>query len=381
MISWVSLLATADHLLPSSHPIWVSTASGSYPIWTGYHLLAEKSFLQPYLAGKQVFILSHPEIAAHYLSCLKQTCLAAGAEQIDELLIPSGDAHKVLSSVEQIWTAMLSRHHYRDTTIIALGGGMIGDLAGFAAACYMRGVAFIQYPTTLLAQIDAAVGGKTAINYPHGKNMIGAFHHPRLIISDLATLNTLPKREFIAGIAELIKYGVALDSDFFDWIKSHIDDILCFKPEAISFAVRKACQLKAEIISLDEKDQGPRVVLNFGHTVAHALEALLDYSALLHGEAVAIGMVVALHLSFLRGSIDKSMLDDIVNLLNSLKLPTKLPSTITTVEILTKIKHDKKHFRNQLRWVLLDTIGKASICEEITDQQITQALLMCGAKP
>lgn len=373
-------MITTDPSSSFSDPIWVHTTSGKYPIWIGYHLLAQKSFLQPYLAGKQVFILSHTEIAKHYLSALKETCVASNVEQIDELIIPAGDQHKTMHFLNEIWSTMLSSYHHRDTTIIALGGGMIGDLAGFAAACYMRGVAFIQYPTTFLAQIDAALGGKTAVNHEQGKNVIGSFYHPRAVISDLATLNTLPRREFVAGVAELIKYGITLDKDFFYWIKNNINDILSLEPQALSYAVGKACQLKAWIISQDEKDQGQRIVLNFGHTVAHALESLLNYK-ILHGEAVAIGMAAAARLSSLQGTLDESLLEDIINLLNSIKLPTNVPSTITTVEILTKIKHDKKHFLKRLRWVLLDTLGETRICEQVTDQQLTQALLMCGAKP
>lgn len=373
-------MRSTDHGHVSLNPLWVQTSERKYPIFIGYHLLAQESVLQPFLAGKQVMILSHPEIAAHYLSGLKKTCHAAGVEQIDTLLIPSGDQYKTVQTAEQIWSALLSHHHHRDTTLIALGGGMIGDLAGFSAACYMRGVAFIQYPTTLLAQIDAAIGGKTAVNHPHGKNMIGAFHQPNAVISDIATLNTLSEREFIAGLAELIKYGIALDGAFFAWLKDHIADVLSRQPQALTYALTKACQLKADIISHDEKESGQRILLNFGHTVAHALESLQDYKYLLHGEAVAIGMTVAVRLSVMLGFVSDSVLNEFVALLEAAKLPTKLPADITTVEILAKIKHDKKHLFNRLRWILLDALGKTRICEQITEQQMTQALLMCGAK-
>lgn len=364
-----------------AEPIWVHTPGRKYPIYIGHHLLSQKDFLAAYLQNKQVFILSHSDIASHYLATLRQSCEQAGASQIDHLLIPSGDQYKTLTTADEVWSALLSLNHHRDTIIIALGGGMIGDLAGFCAACYMRGVGFIQCPTTLLAQIDSAIGGKTGLNHHMGKNLIGAFYQPLAVITDITTLNTLGEKEFNSGLAELIKYGLALDKDFFVWLEENIDKLVERDPETLQMAIKRACKIKASIINEDELEKGQRIVLNFGHTVAHALESLLDYKHILHGEAVAIGMVVAVQLSLQQGTINKDVLERLISLLKKAHLPVQLDASVPLVEILTKMKHDKKHAHQRLRWVLLKTLGEPRICEEVTEQQITQALVKCGASP
>lgn len=361
-------------------PIWVSSLNGRYPIYVGENLLAQPSLLRPLLAGKQAFILSHPDIARHYLPRLIQTCLEAGANQTDHLLLPAGDHYKTLSSAEKIWSTLLEHHHHRDTTIIALGGGMIGDLAGFSAACYLRGVNLIQIPTSLLAQIDAAIGGKTAVNHPRGKNMIGAFHSPQLVLCDLATLATLSEREFNAGLAELIKYGLAVDAALFYWLEAHMAQLCLRDPATLERAIHWACSLKAQVVTADEMEKGHRIILNFGHTIGHALESLLDYKLLLHGEAVALGMLVATQLSIDRGLIKLEILDRLVNLLKVVGLSRKLPQGLTSAAILAKMKSDKKHMHQKLHWVLLKAIGQAHVCHEVTLQQIVTALRILGAK-
>ncbi len=359
----------------------VDAPSGKYPIVVGYDLLAQPALFEPYVSSKQVFILSHPELAQTFLKTLIQTCQNANAYHVDHLLIPSGDNHKTLETANQIWTFLLTHHHHRDTIIIALGGGMVGDMAGFCAACYMRGVQVIQCPTTLLAQIDAAIGGKTGVNHPLGKNMIGAFHQPQAVLSDLGTLSTLSDREFISGLGELIKYGMILDASLFDWIEVNMDALLQKQPEVVNYAVSRASQIKAQIVSQDEKEGGQRRILNFGHTFAHALESLLDYQHIKHGEAVAIGMVVATHLSIHRGNITYNVLERLIFLLQRAGLPVNIPTGITIVEILTKMKHDKKHSQQRLQWVLLKAIGKGTLCDDVTHEQITQAMEMCITNP
>lgn len=366
------------HDIPA--PIWVTAAKGKYPLYIGENLLSLASVFQTHLHGKQVFILSHPEVAIHYLPSLIQVCQALGLTQIDHLLIPSGERHKTLDIADQIWSTLIEKQHHRDTTLIALGGGMIGDLAGFCAACYLRGVNVIQCPTTLLAQIDAAIGGKTGVNHPQGKNLIGAFHQPQAVIGDLTTLTTLGQREFVSGLAELIKYGISLDAALFEWLEKHISDILAKKGEALTSSVRWAASIKANIVSADEKEQDLRRVLNYGHTIGHAIENIQNYQGWLHGEAVALGMIAATHLSIQQGNVPFELLGRLINLLKCVGLPTKIPKKITTSTILSKLKQDKKHKHQKLQWVLLKSLGEPNMTEEVTLLQIETALKYCGAE-
>lgn len=342
-------------------------------IQVGYDLLKKHSLFE-FCQEKRVFILSHPDIAHAYLPSLLGSCEAAGAVQCEHLLIPPGEQYKTLDMAAHIWTTLLASHHHRDTVLIALGGGMIGDLAGFCASCYLRGVPLIQCPTSLLAQIDAALGGKTAINHPRGKNMIGTFYSPQAVIVDVATLETLPSREYRAGLAEMIKYGIALDSAFFEWLEENLEAVLSRDPNALLQAVNRSVQLKMHIVSKDKYEKGERAVLNFGHTVAHAIESLLDYRTWLHGEAVAVGMVVATHLSVVQGRIQKDLLERLIILLERAGLPTRLPEGITLTAILAKIKQDKKHLHQQCRWVLLKALGKAILTEAVTPLQLAEAI-------
>ena len=354
--------------------IIVSIPEEPYSIHVGHNLLTRPELFKPYLHNKPIFILSHPEIATHYLEALKQTCLEAGALQCDHLLIPSGEKNKSLKTANQIWSHLLKNKFKRDSVVIALGGGMIGDLAGFTAACFMRGIPIIQCPTSLLAQIDASIGGKTAVNHPRGKNMIGVFHQPSLVIADIETLKTLPQREFVAGLGELIKYGMSLDASFFALLEKHMHHILNREQDILSQVVIRACELKAAIVTQDVTDHGQRALLNFGHTIAHAIENLLDYKEWLHGEAVSVGMVVATKLSILEGKCPSESLKRLVNLLTTAGLPTKFPKGITLGRILTKIKYDKKHLVDHMRWVLLKDLGQAYIDDTVTEEKVVFAL-------
>lgn len=357
--------------------IWVKTAK-KYPIFVGFDLLKDQGLFAPFLSNRDVLIITSATIAKHYALSLAHTCTQAGA-RCHTLLIPDQEINKNLDTTKLIWSALISHNIHRDGLIIALGGGMIGDIVGFSAACFMRGIDFIQCPTTLLAQIDAAIGGKTGVNLEAGKNLIGAFHQPLCVISDLQSLTTLGRREYICGLAELIKYGLALDGDFFTWIEENIQGLLNREPALLQYAVTKASEIKANVVSQDEKETKARLKLNFGHTLAHALESLLDYQELQHGEAVAIGMVAATALSVQNNNLDGSLLERLILLLNRAGLPVEIPSGITVVAILTKMKHDKKHINNALRWVLLTKVGIATISDTVTVDQVSQALTLCGA--
>lgn len=362
----------------SDEPIWVKVPGGAYPIFVGYDLFARSPAfwqrLQP-----SVCIISHAEIAAHYFPRLEKALVNAGARKITTFLVPSGDANKTLPFAEKIWSFLANQQYHRDATLVALGGGMIGDLVGFSAACYMRGVDVIQCPTSLLAQVDAAIGGKTAVNHPMGKNLIGLYHQPKGVWVDLSTLSTLPDREFVAGLAELIKYGVILEPALFEWLETDFPAILSRQPTALEHAVRSACQIKARVVSIDERDQGERMVLNFGHTVAHAIEKHYHYEKYLHGEAVAMGMFVALRLSLELGCANAHLLDRLVRMLTKAGLPISLPNGITIEAILANIQQDKKHFGNKTRWVLVESLGKARISEDVPEATVRAVLKACGA--
>lgn len=348
--------------------IWVRAHAHPYKVQVGYGLLGEATVFRPYVADKKVFIVSDTVVAAHYLSLLVSGCQNAGAVTVEHCLIPAGEVHKTLHSAEKVWSHLLQGQHHRDTLFIALGGGMVGDLTGFCAALYMRGAPLLQCPTSLLAQIDAAIGGKVAVNHVLGKNMLGTFYPPQAVLVDLATLASLPERAFVAGLAELIKYAVSLDGAFFSWLEVHIEKILQRDPEKLMQAVRWACQIKALVVSQDEKEKGYRKVLNFGHTLAHAIESCLNYTQLLHGEAVAWGMVFAADLSVRENLLAVSAYHRIVKLLKKAGLLLPLPALIKA-EVWSKIKCDKKHARGVLQWVLLKGLGEAIFMEIASSQQ------------
>lgn len=351
----------------------------AYPVHIGYNLLTDPTLFQPFFAQKRVFIVSHPEIQPLYLQPLINTCQAAGVTDCNYLLIPSGEKYKTLFYAEQIWSALIKQQHHRDSILIALGGGMMSDLVGFSAACYLRGISVVYCPTTLLAQVDAAIGGKTAVNHPEGKNMIGAFHAPLAVISDLATLDSLPQREYCAAFAELIKYGITLDSSFLTWLENHLGALLEQDRACLQTCVQQAVRLKEQVVALDEKEKKLRMLLNFGHTIGHALESLLEYEQILHGEAIALGMIAATQLSVIRG-LDTSVLERLIVLLKRCHLPTVFPTQLSIAAIIDKLNNDKKHHDQQLHWVLLNGLGQPYLSSDVTTSQIISALKACGVQ-
>jgi 3-dehydroquinate synthase len=344
----------------------------SYPIHIGPALLGDAALVAHSLPQKRVAIVTNATVAPLYLAPFAGALRRHGIDTV-EVVLPDGEMHKNWETLNRIFDALLAHRCERRTTVIALGGGVIGDLAGFAAAVYLRGVPYIQVPTTLLAQVDSSVGGKTAINHPLGKNMIGAFHQPRAVIADTDTLRTLPARELAAGIAEVIKYGLIRDAGFFEWIESNIDRLLARDPEALVFAIERSCRNKAEVVALDEREEGPRALLNFGHTFGHAIESGLGYGEWLHGEAVAAGMVLATTLSRRLGLASQADLDRIVDLISRAGLPVSAPD-FGLERYLELMGHDKKVEGGRLRFVLLRRIGEAFVTDQVSPEALVGAL-------
>jgi len=345
--------------------------SRAYPIHIGEGLLARTELYRPYLRGGTVAIVTNEVVGPLYLSLVRQ---ALHGTRITEVLVPDGEGAKSWQNLNRVIDALLKARLGRDTLVIALGGGVVGDLAGFAAAVYQRGVDFVQVPTTLLAQVDSSVGGKTAINHPLGKNMIGAFHQPRAVISDVATLDSLPDRELRAGIAEVIKHGVALDAAFTAWLESNVEKLAGRDRAALSYAVKRSCELKAAIVAADERESGARALLNFGHTFGHAIEAGAGYGAWLHGEAVAAGMVMAAELSLLQGFIARAEVDRIKNLLVRAGLPVKGPA-LAPETLMELMAVDKKAAAGQTRFVVLRGIGAAELRAGIAQKDVREAIV------
>ncbi len=354
----------------------VNLAERSYPIYIGSGLLSDRQRLLHHIVGKQVMIVSDEKVAPLYLQPLVEHLKDY---QVDTIVLPDGEATKTIATWEKILTALFEHKHHRTTTLIALGGGVVGDITGFAAACYQRGVAFIQLPTSLLAQVDAAVGGKTAVNHPLGKNMIGAFYQPRCVLIDTNTLNTLPDRELSAGLAEVIKAALIRDHDFFTWLENHISDLLSRKPQALLTAIYTACHIKVTIVAADEHEHGQRVLLNLGHTFGHAIESCLGFGHWLHGEAVAVGLVLAAKLSVKQGLLDKEVTSRLVNLLTAANLPITLPTGLTCHELMAAMTMDKKVQDGQLRLVLLNGISQAIVTKDVTKDAIMAVLQESGA--
>ncbi|QIM67052.1 3-dehydroquinate synthase [Mannheimia granulomatis] len=345
----------------------------SYPIIIGAGLLNEPASYHPLKAGDKVMVVSNPTIATHYLATVTQALTELGC-QVDSVLIPDGEQHKTLDSLNLIFTALLEKNHNRDTTLIALGGGVIGDVAGFAAASYQRGIRFIQIPTTLLAQVDSSVGGKTAVNHPLGKNMIGAFYQPVSVIVDTDTLHTLAKREVSAGLAEVIKYGAIFDLPFFEWLEKHIDDLVNLQQDALEYCIQRCCQLKADVVARDETEKGDRALLNLGHTFGHAIEARMGYGVWLHGEAVSVGMLEAAALSHILGDLSEKDVGRLEKLLARSNLPTVSPDGMEPVEYLPYMWRDKKVLSGQLRLILLKSLGQAYVSAKATEAQVLASI-------
>ncbi len=346
----------------------VALGSRSYPIHIGAGLLERAELYRPHLGGGGTAVVTSAVVAPLYLKAVKN---ALGA--VAEVVVPDGEQSKSWQGVEQVVDALLKARLGRDGLVIALGGGVIGDLAGFAAAVYQRGVPFVQVPTTLLAQVDSSVGGKTAINHALGKNMIGAFHQPRAVISDVATLDTLPDRELRSGIAEVIKHGFALDAAFVDWLESNMEKILKRDHVALAHAIRRSCELKARIVGEDEREAGARALLNFGHTFGHAIEAGTGYGAWLHGEAVAVGMVMAAELSLRKKLLKESEVDRLRALLKRAGLPVKGPA-LAPQQLLDLMALDKKAAKGSTRFVLLEGIGRAALRADVEPATVREAI-------
>jgi 3-dehydroquinate synthase len=338
------------------HTLKVELGSRSYPILIGTGLLARpESFAE--LGARDLLIVSNTTVAPLYLRALNA---ALAPRRCVEVLLPDGEEHKTLANAARVLDVLAANRFARDFAVIALGGGVVGDLAGFAAACYHRGVGFAQVPTTLLAQVDSAVGGKTGVNHPAGKNLIGAFHQPLLVVCDTATLATLPGRELRAGLAEVIKYGLIGDPAFFAWLEEHLPQLLARRSDALEYVVRRSCELKAAVVGRDEREQGERALLNLGHTFGHAVEAATAYKEWLHGEAVAAGLAMAATMSSECGLLKPQDAERVRRLLELAGLPTHAPS-LTPARMLEHMRSDKKVLGGRLRLVLLRGIGEAFV--------------------
>ncbi|XKH60808.1 3-dehydroquinate synthase [Halomonas sediminis] len=350
----------------------VSLDERSYPIHIGSGILGEPRWLTPYLAGRQVMIVTNETVAPLYLERFK----AGLSDELEmrELVLPDGEQYKSLEQVSRIWDALLEAGFNRRCTLIALGGGVIGDMVGYAAACYQRGVAFIQVPTTLLAQVDSSVGGKTGVNHPRGKNMIGAFWQPKAVLIDTATLTTLPPREFSAGLAEVIKYGLIRDVAFLGWLEDKMAALRALDDEVLVVAIERSCRLKAEIVAEDETEQGVRALLNLGHTFGHAIEAHQGYGNWLHGEAVGAGMAMAAELSRALGWLNEGDVARVQAIIEGAGLPLEIPNDMNAEDFLSRMRLDKKNIDTRLRLVLLKSVGDACVFDA-TPSATLQALL------
>ncbi|WP_312151419.1 3-dehydroquinate synthase [Pseudomonas sp.] len=349
----------------------VDLGERSYPIYIGEGLLDQPELLAPHIAGRQVAIVSNETVAPLYLERLSRTL---GAYSVVHVVLPDGEAYKNWETLQLIFDGLLSARHDRRTTVVALGGGVIGDMAGFAAACYQRGVDFIQVPTTLLSQVDSSVGGKTGINHPLGKNMVGAFYQPNAVLIDTTTLKTLPERELSAGLAEVIKYGLICDKPFLDWLEENMTALRGLDNAALTEAIRRSCAAKAAVVGADERESGVRATLNLGHTFGHAIETHMGYGVWLHGEAVAAGTVMALEMSMRLGWSDQPARDRAIRLHQDAGLPVVPPQEMTPAHFMEHMAVDKKVLDGRLRLVLLRQLGEAVITDDYP-KEILQATL------
>ena len=343
----------------------------SYPIFIESDLLEKENGISSFIRGNRVCIITNDLVAPLYLATLKAKL---SDFTLDEVILPDGEAHKNLASFEIIIASLLENEHGRDTTLIALGGGVIGDITGFAAACYQRGINFIQIPTTLLSQVDSSVGGKTAVNHPLGKNMLGAFYQPKAVFIDINSLKTLPAREFNAGMAEVIKYGVLGDGAFFQWLEDNIDKIKSADNNTLAKMIETCCQCKADIVAKDETESGVRALLNLGHTFGHAIEAEQGYGNWLHGEAVATGMVLASKLALAMNLLEVSDCRRIEALILAFDLPIEAPANMGFDEFIKHMKRDKKNIAGTMRFIVPTAIGQSEIRDDIS-QEILQQIL------
>ena len=353
----------------------VNLAERSYFITIADRLLLTSEAIAAQVKNKQALIVTNTTVATLYLDAV----LAAlnTIPQVDILILPDGEQYKNIETLGKIYDALLSKRHHRTSTLFALGGGVIGDMTGFAAATYQRGIDFVQLPTTLLAMVDSSVGGKTGVNHPLGKNMIGAFYQPRAVLIDVSTLKTLPERELCAGIAEIIKYGLINDPDFFAWLEQNVTRLLAREHDALIFAIERSCRNKATIVAADEREVGERALLNLGHTFGHAIEAHQGYGQWLHGEAVAVGMMIAATPSQQIGWMTAEETQRVRRLLVAAKLPIHVPAGMTPAHFFEKMSIDKKNTSSRIRFVLLKGIGQALLSDEPSREQVERAILSC----
>lgn len=349
----------------------VNLGERSYPIFIGQSLLRKK-LLIPFIKGKQVLIVTNETIAPLYLDALRASL--GNGFAIAEIILPDGEQYKDINHLNLIFNQLLSCKHNRTTTLIALGGGVIGDMTGFAAACYQRGVNFIQVPTTLLSQVDSSVGGKTGVNHAQGKNMIGAFHQPQAVLIDTEVLQTLPPAELSSGMAEVIKYGLIYDEQFLIFLEENVEGLMSLEPEKLSHIIFRSCQIKAEIVAADEREVGLRALLNLGHTFGHAIETSQGYGNWLHGEAVSVGIMQAADLSHRIGWLNLNDVQRIRSILLAAKLPVYPPITMDSTVFTSLMQLDKKVLDGNLRLVLLQTIGKAVVTSEFPEKKLIDTL-------
>lgn len=352
----------------------ISLGDRSYPILIGPALLSDSALLHASIPARDLLVVTNETIAPLYLSPFIKALEKAGERRIAAVILPDGESHKTLDSLALIVDALVDARMNRDAAVVALGGGVIGDMAGFAASCYQRGIDYVQIPTTLLAQVDSSVGGKTAVNHPKAKNMIGAFYQPRCVIADTSTLATLPDREYRAGIAEVVKYGLIYDAAFFQWLESNVAALLARDDRAVIHAIRRSCEIKAEVVGIDEREQGLRAILNLGHTFGHAIETATGYGTWLHGEAVAAGMVMACALSTRLGWLSDADCSRAVRLLDAFGLPVQAPR-IGADLARELMGMDKKVLHGKLRLVLLRKLGQAEVVSDYSSQALDATLL------
>nr|VFJ53434.1 MAG: 3-dehydroquinate synthase [Candidatus Kentron sp. FW] len=354
--------------------LMVDLGERSYPIHIGNGLLDVPTLLMERISGNDVMIVTNQAIASLYLDKIQS---ALKGYRTKNIVLPDGEEYKTIETLNRIFDSLLEQRYGRDCTLVALGGGVIGDITGFAAACYQRGVAFVQVPTTLLAQVDSSVGGKTGVNHPLGKNMIGAFHQPISVLVDTSTLITLDDRQLCAGLAEVIKYGLIRDADFFAWLEGNLEALLARDSDALGYAIRRSCENKSMIVSDDEREAGTRALLNLGHTFGHAIEVGLGYGTWLHGESVAAGMVLAAQLSARLGWLEPTDVFRIEDILDRARLPVRIPRDVTASRMQELMSVDKKVRGGKIHFVLLKAIGAAVVTSEI-DPGMLNATLEAG---
>jgi 3-dehydroquinate synthase len=355
----------------------VDLGERSYDILIGKGLLSQApEYLRPLKLGKRGVIITDAKVESLYANSLREA-LAKGGITVEVLSVPAGEESKSLRQANRLFEKLPPLGLDRQSFVIALGGGVVGDLAGFVAASYLRGLALVQMPTTLMAQVDSSVGGKVGVNLPQGKNLVGAFYQPKLVLADTDTLATLPARELCSGFAEVIKHGAIRDVKFFEWLEREYQQVLALQTEAVTHVVRRCCEIKAEVVSADERESGLRAILNFGHTLGHAMEALSEYVGLLHGEAISMGMCCGAWLSVSRAGLSEKEAKRIVDLIGASGLPTRLDPSFKGEQLLAAARLDKKTRNGKLRFVLLKRLGEAVVSDAVTDADLVEVVNVC----